>query len=178
VTTQLGIRVTSPARTLIDMSPRLQDKALKRTVRDALHSPWLTEGQLTETLTRHATLPAATRIAKLIGMPGTPTRSGWEDEFPQFCADHGLPAPIMGQPLHGYIIDALFPAEKVIVELDGWEFHKNKIAFEDDRERDAEMLAHGYVTVRMTWERIHERPHKEARRLRTILEQAHAPRAA
>jgi len=159
VTTQLGIRVTSPARTLIDMSPRLKDKALKRAVNNALNSPWLTEDQLAETLARHPTLPGATRIAKLIGMAGTPTRSGWEDGFPQFCADHGLPAPIMGQPLHGYIVDALFPAEKVIVELDGYDFHKGKIAFEDDRERDAEMLARGCVTVRMTWERIHERPH-------------------
>jgi predicted transcriptional regulator of viral defense system len=178
VTVQLGIRVTTPARTLIDMSPRLKDEAFKRAVNNALHSPWLTEDQLAETLGRHPNLAATKRIARLIGHEGTPTRSGWEDDFPKFCADHGLPAPIMGQPLHGYILDALFPEERVIVELDGWEFHKDKIAFEDDRERDAEMLAHGYVTVRMTWERIHGRPKREARRLRTILDQAHAPKAA
>ena len=178
VTVQLGIRVTTPARTLLDMSLRLKDNALKRAVSDALHSPWMTKDQLAETLARHPTAPGSKRIAALIGVTGTPTRSGWEDEFPKFCADHGLPAPIMGEPLHGYILDALFPVEKVIVELDGWEFHKNKIAFEDDRERDAEMLAHGYVTVRMTWERIHGRPRREARRLANILDRAHAPRAA
>ena len=178
VTVQLGIRVTTPARTLLDMSLRLKDKALKRAVSDALHSPWMTKDQLAETLARHPTAPGSKRIAALIGVTGTPTRSGWEDEFPKFCADHGLPAPIMGEPLHGYILDALFPVEKVIVELDGWEFHKSKIAFEDDRERDAEMLAHGYVTVRMTWERIHGRPRREARRLQNILDRAHAPKAA
>jgi hypothetical protein len=178
VTVQLGIRVTTPARTLIDMSPRLKDRALKRAVNNALNSMWLSEDQLAETLARHPTAPGSKRIAALIGVTGTPTRSGWEDEFPKFCADHGLPAPIMGEPLHGYILDALFPVEKVIVELDGWEFHKSKIAFEDDRERDAEMLAHGYVTVRMTWERIHGRPRREARRLQNILDRAHAPRAA
>jgi hypothetical protein len=178
VTVQLGIRVTTPARTLLDMSLRLKDNALKRAVSDALHSPWMTKDQLAETLARHPTAPGSKRIAALIGVTGTPTRSGWEDEFPKFCADHGLPAPIMGEPLHGYILDALFPVEKVIVELDGWEFHKSKIAFEDDRERDAEMLAHGYVTVRMTWERIHGRPRREARRLQNILDRAHAPRAA
>jgi hypothetical protein len=145
VTVQLGIRVTTPARTLLDMSLRLKDNALKRAVSDALHSPWMTKDQLAETLARHPTAPGSKRIAALIGVTGTPTRSGWEDEFPKFCADHGLPAPIMGEPLHGYILDALFPVEKVIVELDGWEFHKSKIAFEDDRERDAEMLAHGYA---------------------------------
>jgi Transcriptional regulator, AbiEi antitoxin/Protein of unknown function (DUF559) len=178
ITTQLGVRVTTPARTLLDMSPRLKDKALRRAVKNALNSPWLTEDQLAETLARHPTAPGTKRIAKLIGRGGTPERAGWEDEFPAFCAKYGLPAPVMGQPFHGYILDALFPAEKVIVELDGWDFHKDKIAFEDDRERDAEMLAHGHVTVRMTWDRIHERPRREARRLRAILDQAHAPKAA
>ena len=177
VTTQLGIRVTTPARALLDMSPRLKDKSLKRLVKAALNSPWLTEDQLADTLARHPTAPGTKRIAKLIGCDGTPERSGWEDEFPAFCAKHGLPAPIMGQPFHGYILDALFPEEKVIVELDGWDFHKSKISFEDDRERDAEMLAHGHVTIRMTWDRMHERERREARRLRTILD-AHAPKAA
>lgn len=177
ITTQLGIRVTTPARTVIDMSPRLTDKPLRRVVKNALNSPWLTGDQLAETLTSHRALPGTARVAKLIGRDGTPERSGWEDEFPAFCAEHGLPAPVMGQPFHGYILDALFPAEKVIVELDGWDFHKGKIAFEDDRERDAEMLAHDHVTVRMTWDRIHERPRREANRLHTIL-RAHAPKAA
>jgi Protein of unknown function (DUF559) len=181
ITTQLGIRVTTPARTLIDMTPRLRDSALRRAVKNALNSPWLTEDQLAETLARHPTAPGTRRIAKLIGRDGTPERAGWEDEFPAFCARYGLPEPIMGQPFHGYILDALFPVEKVIVELDGWEFHKGKIAFEDDRERDAETLARGHVTIRMTWDRIHERPRREAHRLGGILASRrtdHAPKAA
>ncbi len=173
--------MTTPARTLIDMSPRLKDRALKRAVNNALNSMWLSEDQLAETLARHPDRAGTKRIAKLIGQEGTPTRSGWEDEFPKFCADHGLPAPIMGQPLHGYILDALFPVEKVIVELDSWPFHKGKIPFETDRERDADMLANGFVTVRVTEERLEQRPKIEARRLHAILERRrrrHAPRAA
>ena len=84
----------------------------------------------------------------------------------------------MGAPIGGYIVDALFVAERVIVELDSWEFHVDKIAFETDRERDAETLAHGFVTVRVTWERIEQRPQREAERLHVILAAAHAPRAA
>jgi predicted transcriptional regulator of viral defense system len=169
VTTQLGIRVTTPARTLLDSAPRLNDRALKRAVNNALNSLWLTEDQLAETLARHPTAPGAKRIAKLLGMPGTPTRAEWEDDFPAFCATHSLPAPVMGAPLCGYLVDALFVAERVIVELDSWDFHKSKIAFETDRERDAETLAQGFVTIRMTWERIVQAPHREATRLQTIL---------
>lgn len=178
VTTQLGIRVTTPARTILDIWPRQSDRAFKRTVSNALHSPWLTEAQLADAVARHSNLAAAGRVAKLLGLPGTPTRSGWEDEFPAFCEKHGLPTPVMGVPMLGYVVDALFVSERVIVELDSQEYHLDPIAFEVDRERDAEMLSHGFVTVRVTWERIHERPLREARRLRTILGRAHAPSAA
>ena len=113
----------------------------------------------------------------MLGLPGTPTRSGWEDDFPSFCVTHGLPAPVMGAPVCGYIVDALFVAERVIVELDSKEFHMDPIAFETDRESDAVTLTHGYVTVRVTEERLEQRPQREAHRLLAILA-AHAPRAA
>jgi Transcriptional regulator, AbiEi antitoxin/Protein of unknown function (DUF559) len=177
VTRQLGIRVTTPGQTLLDMCPRWNDRALKRNVNNAVHSPWLTEGQLAETLSRHPHAPGAKRIAKLIGINATPTRSGWEDDFPAFCEKYGLPTPVMGQPLFGYIADALFVQEKVIVELDSREFHMGAIPFEGDRDRDADMLAHGFVTVRVTGERMEERPQREAARLHKILA-AHAPKAA
>jgi hypothetical protein len=181
VTTHVGIRVTSPARTVLDIAPRLNDRALKRTVNSALNSDWLGESELAELVSRLARRPGARRIAPLIDLPGTPTRSGWEDDFPAFCESQGLPTPLMGAVVRGYIVDALFEAEKVIVELDSWEFHKNRIAFEDDRERDTETLAHGFVTVRMTWERIKARPDTEGQRMRAILAQrraAHSPSAA
>jgi hypothetical protein len=177
VTRQLGIRVTTPARTIFDIAPRQTDKAFKRTVNNALHSLWLTQDQLADAVARHPSLPGARRAADLLGLPGTPTRSGWEDDFPAFCKRYGLPTPVMGAPLFGYIVDALFVAERVIVELDSREFHMDPIAFETDRERDAEMLLHGFVTVRVTWERLEQRPQKEATRLHEILA-AHAPRAA
>lgn len=58
----------------------------------------------------------------------------------------------------------------MIIELDGWPFHRTKKAFEDDRERDAHMLAHGTVTVRITRKRLENAPAKEAQRLITILD--------
>jgi very-short-patch-repair endonuclease len=88
----------------------------------------------------------------------------------------------MGAPLCGYMVDALFPDEKVIVELDSWPFHKGRIAFETDRERDADTLAKGFVTIRVTEDRLNDQPNEEANRLHAILEQRrhadHAPKAA
>lgn len=166
---QLGIRTTSAARTVLDISPRLDDGQLKRAVNGALHSMWLTESQLADVLARHPRAPGAKRIGILIGLPGTPTRSTWEDEFPAFCARFGLPEPIMGAHVSGYTVDALFPDHKVIVELDSWEFHKGAIAFETDRERDAVTLAEDHVTLRITWSRMAGSREREAARLHRIL---------
>ena len=44
-------------------------------------------------------------------------------------------------------------------------------SFESDRERDASTLAAGHLTVRMTWERMHQRAAREAARLESILKQ-------
>ena len=159
------------------MAPRLGDRQLKGTISTALHSPWLTESQLAEALARHPHRPGAKRIASLIGLPGTPPRAGWEYDFPAFCKAYGLPAPVIGAIVCGYVVDALFVEEKLIVELDSWEFHKDPIAFQTDRERDAETLAKGFVTLRITWERLELAPAREGPRLRRILAQRRQRRA-
>jgi hypothetical protein len=164
-----GIRVTSPARTLLDIAPRLTDRQLTRAVNNALTSLWLLEGHLAELLGRCGHLKSAARIADLIGLPGSPTRSGQEDDFPGFCRTWDLPDPVMGALVCGLTVDGLFAPERVIVELDSWRFHGNKIAFEVDRDRDATTLAAGFVTVRPTYHRLHHLAAREAARLHQIL---------
>lgn len=97
----------------------------------------------------------------------TPYR-GLEDDFAVFCKRYGLPTPVTNTYLFGYEIDALFTVERVIVELDGRRFHED--TFERDRDRDADMLAAGIVTVRITDKRMNQNPEQEASRLNKILE--------
>ena len=97
------------------------------------------------------------------------TRSMFEDAFLRFVRHFGLPTPQINVKIGGYLVDALFAAEKVIVELDGWEFHSDRRAFESDRERDAALLALGYVTIRITWARLTGLSEREADRLQQIL---------
>ncbi len=81
-----------------------------------------------------------------------PTRSEFEDAFLAFVHRHGLPVPEMNQIVAGYEVDALWREHKLIVELDGREFHEN--AFEEDRERDAILLNAGLPVLRITWHRL------------------------
>ena len=66
--------------------------------------------------------------------------------------------PVTGYPIAPYTADFAWPAERVIVETDGWEFHGNRFAFEDDRERDAFLAARGWVVVRITWRQLRRTP--------------------
>lgn len=168
LTVQRGIPVTSPARTLLDCAPRLPDRDRTRAVNDALRSPYLTATQLADVRHRFARHPGARLLDPFLdGL--NPTASHLEDDFLAFCAHHGLPRPEVNVLIAGHLVDAVFPQAKVIVELDSWQFHSDRRAFETDRERDADTLLAGFVTVRLTSERMKQRPAAEAARLRQLI---------
>jgi hypothetical protein len=161
-----GIRVTSPARTLLDQAPSLRPKSLTRAINKARLDRILTLDDLADVADRFPFHPGAPLLKPFVDLKGGPTRSAWEDGFPAWCARHGLPPPVKGAIVAGHEVDALFPDEKVIVELDSWEFHRDRSSFESDRDRDADTLAAGHLTVRITWGRMSAR---EAARLHEIL---------
>jgi very-short-patch-repair endonuclease len=125
---------------------------------------------LIDALERHPKHPGSGRIAPLLTSKGGPTRSQLEDRFVAFCRRHGLPQPETNVPLNGRVVDAFFRAERVIVELDSYEFHSDRTTFELDREKDTEAMAKGLLTVRLTDERMKEDPVGEADRLGGILD--------
>ena len=79
-----------------------------------------------------------------------------------FTERFGLPRPLMNTRVAWREVDAFFPVERVIVELDGYAFHSSRESFRENRERDTEMLARGLVTVRITWDRLNDAPAREA----------------
>jgi hypothetical protein len=167
ITRQEGIPVTSPARTVLDNAPRLTGKRLTRFVNDALRTPYLHVAALADVLNRNPNHPGTRRVEPLVREPAN---SPLEDDFLEFARRYGLPTPVTNTYLLGYEVDVLYPRERVIVEIDSWEFHRSRTNFESDRKRDAKMLAAGYLTVRVTEERMKETPADEARQLNAILE--------
>jgi very-short-patch-repair endonuclease len=69
----------------------------------------------------------------------------------------------------GYEVDALWPAERLIVEVDGFAFHSARSSFESDRKRDAELTAAGYRVIRVTWRQLVEEPEAVVARLARAL---------
>jgi len=166
ITRQLGIRVTSPARTVLDFAACFTGRRLSRMVNDALRTPYLHVPDLADVLNRNPTHPGTRRVLPLVQEP---TNSPLEDDFLEFARRYGLPKPVTNTYLLGYEIDVLYPRERVIVEVDSHGFHSDRDSFERDRKRDAVMLAAGFITVRITDERMKLEAKEEARRLLAIL---------
>ena len=169
VRTQLGIRVTSPARTVLDCAPDLADAALARVLADGRRSGHLHPAALDDVLARFVNHPGRLRVLALRDDTQAPTRSRFEDLMIPFCRRYGLPVPQLNVWVAGRERDAYFPRERLIVELDGWEFHRDRGAFESDREHDAEALALDLATYRLTWRRLIGTPGREAERLHRVL---------
>jgi hypothetical protein len=166
VTVHFGIPVTTPARTLLDLAEVLDTPSLTRAVNEARLKHRSTLPELRELLVRS---PGRTtrRLRPFIENTTGPTRSRFEDEFLRFVARYDLPAPEMNQIVAGEEVDALWRRERLIVELDGREYHEHR--FEEDRDRDAVLVAAGFSVLRVTWERLRHHADREARRLRAAL---------
>jgi very-short-patch-repair endonuclease len=155
-----GIPVTTPVRTICDIASRRSDDALLKAVDDARLSTYLGPTALRELILR------CPRLETLIGPKSGPTRSKLERDFRRFAATYDLPPYRLNVHLHGYEVDVLFDAHKLIVELDGWRFHQGRRDHTAIRERDTHLKDHGYDTIRITSERLTAR---EAARLHRIL---------
>jgi hypothetical protein len=169
VRVQLGIKATSPARTVLDGAPTRTERQLTRMVNDARRNGLLHLHTLTELLDRCPNHPGTKLLRPFTEQTPGVTRSDFEDDFLAFVARYGFPTPQINTRALGREVDVLFEAHKLIVELDGWEFHNDRRSFIDDREEDSEALRHGYTTMRITHERLRDAPDAEAARLDEIL---------
>jgi very-short-patch-repair endonuclease len=143
-----GLPVTDPARTLRDL----------RTV--------LTGAQ-------HDRAGEQAHILGLVIADGAPepdfTRSDGERRLKALCKAAHLPLPRMNAIVAGWEVDAHWPAHRLIVEIDGWNFHSSRRAFERDRHKDAQLTATGQRVIRITHRRLTHQPHTVTAQLAALL---------
>ena len=56
------------------------------------------------------------------------------------------------------VADVLFPAERLVLEVDGWSSHGTREAFVADHRRQNALHRAGYLVLRFTWDDLVERP--------------------
>jgi very-short-patch-repair endonuclease len=168
---RLGIRVTSPARTALDCAPALDHFDLRRLVNNLrVREPSrLSDREIADIVERNPRHPGAKRLAWFIDQGVS--ESELEDLLFPWCDAYDVPRPQTQVEFKGFRLDAVYLDEKLVLELDGWESHRGREAFESDRDRDATLAEYGFIVIRITWWRFEHDPAREARRLLRILAQ-------
>jgi very-short-patch-repair endonuclease len=162
-----GIATTNAARTLRDLRRSLSPGLVAKAERVAGYKGWLgneEEGAGGRGLGSRADV--SPRLA----------RSRFERRFLRFCARRHLPRPEVNAKLGPYTVDFLWrqatlegPSASLVVETDGWQGHRGRQAFEDDRARDLYLRNRGYEVVRFSWRQLGSDPDAIAFLLRRYL---------
>jgi very-short-patch-repair endonuclease len=155
-----AIPVTAVPRTLLDLATVLTADRLERALEAADRQQLLDFRRLDELVHRSHGHRGLRQLIPLIAQyRGAPdVRSDWERDFLDFCRDHRLPLPQTNVLVEGFLVDAYWPAQHLVVELDSYGFHRSRRVFESDHERDARLKLAGYEVLRLTWRQLTEHP--------------------
>ncbi len=153
--TLLGVAATRPGRELNDVI----DRAKRRDLLDL--------GSIDHFLAGRSRSPGAAQLRIALDIYRDPVfdRARSELLFLDLVKRAGLPRPTLNSWVGEFEIDAYWETERFAVEVDGWETHGTRRAFEQDRVRTEDMKLAGIDTIRITARRIEREPHEVARRL-------------
>ncbi|HEY2052403.1 MAG TPA: type IV toxin-antitoxin system AbiEi family antitoxin domain-containing protein [Solirubrobacterales bacterium] len=172
VTMRDGIPVSIVARTLFDLAERSAPYELKSAWDEASRLKLLRIPEVAAVYERGRGRRARRRIRPFLLAEQRhveDSASPLEDRFAEFVVAQRLPPPHTNDLVGKDEVDALWPDARLIVELDSWEFHSHRAAFEKDRDRDTEHLLAGYRTIRVTHRRLSEEPERLAAQIRALL---------
>jgi very-short-patch-repair endonuclease len=172
-----GVPVTSVPRTTFDLAATADLDDLVAMLREAEYLNRWDRLSLPHLLERYPGKRGSRKVRaaldRLKEEPGGRIRSKLENRFAPFLRRYRLPLPrfndwiVLGAKR--YQVDCHWPGTGRIVELDGWEGHRTRSAFRDDRERDRRLTAAGYTVTRLTWNQLDDEPEAIASDLRALL---------
>jgi very-short-patch-repair endonuclease len=96
-------------------------------------------------------------VLSLYAAGTTATRSEMEERFLGLCDDHGIKRPQVNTRIEGAEVDFVWRDRRLIVEVDGYAYHRSPSSFETDRERDVMLALAGWQVLRFTWTQITQR---------------------
>jgi very-short-patch-repair endonuclease len=146
-----GLPVTSPERTILDVAPSLSPIEQERLVAEAERRG----------LVRRASLRrrATGVLADVLDDGPSFTRSEAERRLLALVRAAELPRPDTNAVVAGFEADAVWWEPRVIVEVDGYRDHHDRLRFERDRRRGVAYAQAGFAVIRITWRQLVDRPH-------------------
>jgi hypothetical protein len=151
-----GVPITSPERTLIDLAANA-DPA--RPLREARRLKLTTPYSLAVSLERHQKRRGTTQLKRLndhyAGIPYSRCRSDAEAKALEILHDAGNSPDDVNTAVNGAEADLIYKGEKLIVEIDGPQYHQ--ISAEDAR-KEALWREAGYTVRRISSDDVYNRP--------------------
>ena len=155
-----AIPATTVSRTLIDLAEVAPDNHLRRAVDEADRLGWLNLRDLDQQADgahgRHG-LPRLQRLMRR-HRPSGFSRSDLERRFLTLAAAAGLSRPLINQSIEGHEVDFQWPDRRLVVEVDGYEWHRTRARFVADRARDRALTRVGWRVLRVPDETLEDDP--------------------
>jgi very-short-patch-repair endonuclease len=167
-----GIPVTGWARTALDLAAMSSDPQIGRMLERSEELKIFDLATLDDALGRSSHHPGAGRLRRALDIyrpEPTFTRSKLERRFLGLIRRAGLPEPAMNFNLDGFELDAYWAAERFAVELDVYETHGTRAAFERDRLRHDDLMLIGVQMIRVTGPRLQREPRQVIERVASHL---------
>jgi very-short-patch-repair endonuclease len=156
-TTHMGIPITTPERTLVDIGGGLSPKRAGRALREALRLRLTTAGRVIECTTRHGGQPKviANLAKRYASIPYARTRSDAEARALELLHDAGLELPAVNVRIAGQEADLVWFEPRAIMEIDGPQYHQ----FRDEDARKAALWREaGYRVDRVPSDLVYDEP--------------------
>jgi very-short-patch-repair endonuclease len=177
VTDEDGIPVTTVPRTILDLAANEPLDEIKRLLREMEFKELWDRLSLRDLVERYPGRRGIRKVnAALEGLKDEPVgeqKSPLEERFAPFCRGHRIPLPRFNVPIEvggkNYLVDCHWPGTNQIVELDGWQAHKSRSAFREDKARDRRLATAGYTVTHITWNQLDDEPEEVASDLRVLL---------
>lgn len=176
IRTRDGLRLTSPPRTILDLSPLLDEGELERVVAEVEFRGLASVAELKVQVDGNEGKRGVAKLRHVLDLPDGPkrTRSRGERAMLRVLRRVGITGFETNARIHGYEVDFLWRDLGVVVELDGWDSHSGRIAFERDRLKIAKLIAHGLTVIPVTGRHLCDDPDGVVSRLERTLVAARA----
>jgi len=164
-----GIPVTTVPETLVALAAQLDLDALARACHEAGVRYRTTPRHVHAALERWPNAPGAGKLRAVMSGDAHVTLSRLERRFLGLLREHGLPLPVTNRVAGGRRVDCRWPDHHLTVELDSYQFHNTRHAWEQDRRREREAHARGDGFRRFTYGDVFESPGPMLAELRSLL---------
>lgn len=174
VTEVEGIPVTTPTRAILDIAGSVP-ALLERAVSEGIASRKTSRNRLLGICQGRRHAHGVARLRKLLDDPTLVTRSRHERAFRRLLRAADLPQPHSNSLIGKWEVDFLWPAIKLVVEVDAISSHTSPFHFERDRRKDQELTLLGYTVIRVTARQLEEEPRRLVARIARAIDLLSSP---